>query len=114
MLKLDERQRKRMQELDKRSKDINEVVLERIQDYHAPLPLNLVLEARFNAVQKKGIELEAEIDHIMASEEMDEGVLKVKTRRLDMIRGQLNELQNIGEMLKQYDMLGREFEIVRY
>ncbi|MBT2654211.1 hypothetical protein J7E81_02995 [Bacillus sp. ISL-18] len=76
--------------------------------------MNLILEARFNELMKKGITLQGEIAYLQEEEDYQfvEGQIEVKKRRLDMIKGQLSELQNVGEMLSKYNAFEREFEIL--
>jgi hypothetical protein len=112
MKKLSEKQKARLQELTERNETLDQIIFERIEDHSQPLPLNLILETRFNELMKKGIALEGEIAYLKDQEELDEGTLQVKKRRLDKIKGQLAELQNVGDMLAQYHGFGREFEIV--
>ncbi|WP_427036554.1 hypothetical protein [Cytobacillus pseudoceanisediminis] len=112
--KLTESQKRRLHELKERNKTIDNLIIEKIDDHVQPLPLNLILEARFNSVMKKAIYLEGEIAYLKEEDgQFVEGQIEVKKRRLDIMRGQLHELQNVGEMLNKYDLLGREFEIVR-
>lgn len=112
MTKYNEKQRERLQEISVREGHIDEIIHEKIDDPYAPLPLNLILESRFLAVQKRGIRLEAEISHLEEDKEANEYDLEYKNRRLDQIRGRLKEIQNVGEMLQNFDSTGREFEIV--
>lgn len=110
---LSAKQKARIKELKERNKFINEIVIKKIQDHASPLPLNLILEARFNVLMIKGIELEGEIQYLKESDEQFvEGQIDVKKRRLDTIRGQIDELNNIGDMLRKYSSIGRTFEIL--
>ncbi len=114
MKKLSEKQKARLQELTERNETLDQIILQRISDHSQSLPLNLILEARFNELMKKGIALEGEIAYLKESDDYQfvEGQIEVKKQRLDMIKGQLAELQNVGDMLRQYHAFGREFEIV--
>jgi hypothetical protein len=114
MKKLSEKQKARLQELTERNETIDKLIVEKISDHSQALPLNLILEVRFNELMKKGIQLEGEIAYLKESDDYQfvEGQIEVKKRRLDMIKGQLAELQNVGDMLAQYHAYGREFEIV--
>ncbi|WP_033829025.1 hypothetical protein [Bacillus andreraoultii] len=108
------KQKERIAELKERIDYIDEIVLEKISDHSQPLPLNLILEARFNVLMITGIKLEAELKYLEEQGDEDlEGVISVKRRRLDMIKGQINELNNVADMLNKYDSVGREFEIIR-
>lgn len=114
MRTLSEKQKSRLKEINERQEIINKFVIEKIEDPIQPLPLNLLLEARFNRLMKAGIELEGEIKYLEENGEsmFSEGKIETKRRRLDSVKGQLNELQNIGDMIREYDALGRSFEVV--
>jgi hypothetical protein len=114
MKKLSEKQKARLQELTERNETLDQIIIQRITDHSQALPLNLILEARFNELMKKGIALEGEIAYLKESDDYQfvEGQIEVKKRRLDMIKGQIAELQNVGDMLAQYHAFGREFEII--
>lgn len=115
MKKLSEKQKARIKELKERNEIVDQIIVDRIQDPIQALPLNLILEARFNAILLKGIDLEGEIAYLKTDDDtmFAEGQIAVKQRRLDRVKGQLSELESVGNMLEQYDAFGREFEIVR-
>lgn len=112
--KLSEKQKHRLRELKERNEAIAKLVVERIDRPEQALPLNLILESRFNAVMVNGIELEGELAYLRKdTSEAAEKQTAVTIRRLDIVRGQLNELESVGDMLRKYDEMGRVFEIVR-
>lgn len=114
MKKISERQKRRLQEIKERNEILDKEIIGKIHDTVQALPLNLILEARFNVISRKAIQVEAEIAFLEEDENREavKPQLEVLKRRLDHIRGQLNELQNVGDMLAKYDHLGRRFEIV--
>jgi hypothetical protein len=111
---LTEKQKERIAELKERTEFIDKIVLKKIGDDTQRLPLNLILEARFNMLMISGIKLEGELKYLEEQDDEDlEGVISVKKRRLDILKGQINELNNVADMLNKYDSVGREFEIIR-
>lgn len=113
MRKYTDSQKERLQVISERIKKIDDIILDQIVDRTKEIPLNLVLEARFLKLQKKGIELEAGIAYLEEQNEKSSiNTIEVKKRRLDGVKGQLIELQNVGELLLNYHLFGRKFGIV--
>lgn len=121
MKKLTKKQRERIKELKERSEIIDEIVAEKIHKEGEPLPLNLILEARFNTLTIAGIKLEGEIAYLKdkmkeVTEEdelkMIEKQIEIKTIRLTQIKERILETVNIGNMIKDISDLGREFSIL--
>lgn len=109
-IKLSEKQKQRLQELKERNEAINPIVFAAIDNHAQGLPLNLMLEARFNVLMKKAIENEAEIAYYQ-EKGGHEGAILIKKRRYDILRGRIQEIKNIGDMLRGYGELGRQVEI---
>lgn len=109
-MKLSEKQEKRLQELKERNDEINPIVFAAIDNHGKNLPLNLMLEARFNVLMKLAIETEAEIAYYR-DKDGHESALEIRKRRYDILRGRLKEIKNIGDMLRGYGELGRQIEI---
>lgn len=109
-IKLSEKQKQRLQELKERNDEINPIVFAAICNHGKNLPLNLILEARFNVLMKVAIETEAEIAYYQDKDGY-EGALEIRKRRYDILRGRLEEIKNTGNMLHAYGELGRQIEI---
>lgn len=114
MKKYTENQQKRLQEIDERQKELEPIINEAFVGDRKVLPLNYMLEARFLEVARQGIDLEARIAWLEEKGEtsIEEGILEQSKRRLDMVKGGLMEMQNVGTLLGQYTALGYSFECV--
>jgi len=112
MRKLTPKQKQRIKEVRERNQYINQIIVEKIEGGVSPLPLNLMLEARFNNLVIAGILVEGEIAYLQEQEEVNEGLLEVKQKRLFAIKSQLNELNNVADLLKKFSRRGRTFEIL--
>jgi hypothetical protein len=75
------------------------------------LPLGFMLESRFNSLIKAGIEYEARIEKAKAADDQfSEGLVPKLELRLEHIKGAITEVQNIADMIAEYNMYGREFD----
>ena len=111
MRKYTKRQKNRIVELNARTEFINDIIYDTI-DGGVALPLDYILEARFNQVQINGIKLEAELAYLIDKDELDEKAIYDKRRRLDVTNGMLQELKAVREVVYKMSRFGQEFEIV--
>ena len=115
MRKLSENQKRVLRELNERNSYLEGIILERIAEPSQPLPLMLMLETRYNELMKAGIKLEGEVKYIKNNrDDFSDEMLFIKERRLDMIKGQLNELDNVMELISNFAKVGREFTVERF
>lgn len=101
-------QKQRIKELTERNKIIVRIVEERIDDPAQFLPLNLILESRFNELAIAKIKLEADVQALRTGEiDGDTNSYERARIRLERIRGQLRELQHLAKVTRDFDSAGR-------
>ena len=113
MRKYTERHKVLLKEIDERNEFIVGITEERIGNPDAAIPLNYVLESRFNELKKQAIYVEAKINYITSIEEYNEAQVEILQGRLQKIQGAMNELLTVTEMIVKFGKANREFEIVR-
>lgn len=106
-----EQQTARLEAIDAREAVLQETITTAIVNREMKLPLGFMLESRFNMLIKKGIELEARIANAKAADDQfSEGVIPKLEARLEHVKGAISEVQNVADLIAEYNMFGREFD----
>jgi hypothetical protein len=110
-IKYTEQQQTRLDGIAAREAVLQETITTAIVNREMKLPLGFMLESRFNSLIKAGIEYEARIEKAKAADDQfSEGLVPKLELRLEHIKGAITEVQNIADMIAEYNMYGREFD----
>lgn len=104
---LTEKQEQRLEQIKEREENIQNVITTAIVNRNQKLPLGLMLESRFNMLVKEGIMVEG---RIASAKENDESLVPTLEKRLSHVKGSISEVQNIADMIAEFNAFGREFD----
>lgn len=112
MRKYTERHKQLLKEIEERNEFIVGITEERIGNPEAVIPINYVMESRFNELKKQAVHTEAKINFMISQDDYSESQVEGLKQRLIKIHGAMNELLAVTEVFVKFGNANRDFEVV--